>query len=135
MITLQSNDISEKQLAQIALAIQGRWEVPAFVKMHEIVVVEEDGHLPRNRIPPEDFERGLGVVFENLEIDSAFKFYRVGKSKYNISRSPGSTLPQWMEDIETPAATPEGVFACAHCGKWFATEMELSLHTKLHYII
>ena len=115
MIALQTDDISEKQLAQIALAIQNRWEVPAFVKMHEIVVMEEDGDLPKGRIPLEDFERGMHSIFENLEISSAFRFERSGKSKYRITRIEGSSLPQWMDDINTPASTPEGVYECPHC--------------------
>ena len=135
MITLETNDISEKQLAQIALSIQDRWEVPAFVKMHEIVIMEEDGNTPEQQIPPKNFERGLEVIFENLGMESSFRFFRTGKTKYQLTRIPGSHLPQWMIDIETPVSAPDGVFVCPHCGKWFQTEIEKSLHTKLHYII
>ncbi len=42
LITVQTKDISEKQLAELALAIQNRWEVPTFVKKHEIAVIDED---------------------------------------------------------------------------------------------
>ena len=135
MITVETDDISERQLAEIALAIQNRWEVPAFVKMHEIVIVEEDGNTPEQKIPPLNFERGIGTIFENLEMRYSFRLTRTGKTKYRITRIAGSTLPRWMKDIETPVSPPEGVFVCAHCGKWFQTDIERSLHTKLHYII
>ena len=135
MITVETDDISEKQLAQIALAIQDRWDVPAFVKMHEIVIVEEDGNTPEQEIPPQIFERGIGAIFENLEMGLSFQLSRTGKAKYRITRIQGSPLPRWMVDIEAPVSPPDGVFVCPHCGKWFATDIERSLHTKLHYII
>jgi len=133
---VETNDISEKQLAQIALSIQERWEVPAFVKMHEIIIMEEDGNTPEQNIPLSLFERGLGTIFENLEMNRAFRLSRKGKTKYEITRIPGSPLPQWMTDIEAPvAAAPEGVFVCPHCGAYFPTQIQESLHQKLHYII
>jgi hypothetical protein len=135
LIFIQTNDITEKQLAQIALAVQNRWEVPAFVKMHEIVIMDEDGDLPKGHIPSEDLERGVRTIFENLEIGHAFRIQKAGKNKYKISRISGTTLPQWMTDIETPPRVPEGVYECAHCGRWFRTDIELSMHTKIHYII
>lgn len=135
MIALQTDDISEKQLAEIALFIQNRWDVPTFVKMHEIVVMDEDIPDAARLELLKDFERGLSVVLENLQMTGAFGFKRRGKTKYVIERIPGSSLPQWMNDIETPSRVPDGVFECPHCGKWFNTDIELSLHTKLHYII
>lgn len=103
--------------------------------MHEIVVMDDDiEDIPRKELIG-DFERGISNIFENLEMNGVFKFRRNGKSKFSIERIPGSTLPQWMSDIEKPSRVPEGVFECPHCGKWFRTDIELSLHTKLHYII
>lgn len=135
MIVLQSDHISEKQLAEIALAIQNRWGVPAFVKMHEIVVMDDDIERVAQRELLNDFETGISTIFDNLEMSGVFKFRRTGKSRYTMERVPGSSLPQWMDDIETPTRVPDGVYECPHCGKWFRTDMELSLHTKLHYII
>ena len=135
MITLQTDHISEKQLAEIALAIQNRWGAPAFVKMHEIVVMDDDLEDVPRREMVDDFETGITNIFDNLEMSGVFKFWRRGKSKLSIDRIPGSKPPQWMTDIETPNRVPEGVFECPHCGKWFRTDIELSLHTKLHYII
>ncbi len=135
MITLQTDDISEKQLAEIALAIQNRWDVPTFVKMHEIVVVDEDLDPRVQTELIRDFERGLSTIFLNLDMSSAFRYERKGKNKFKIFRFPGSKLPSWMEDIEMPAKTPEGVFECPHCGKRFGTDVELALHTKLHYVV
>lgn len=135
LIILQTDHIREKQLAEVAVAIQNRWGVPAFVKMHEIVVMDDDAEDASRRELLQDFETGITTIFDNLEMTGVFKFRRTGKSKYSIERIPGSSLPQWMNDIETPARVPEGVYECPHCGKWFGTDLELSLHTKLHYII
>ncbi|MHB8566233.1 MAG: hypothetical protein ACYC7D_03535 [Nitrososphaerales archaeon] len=135
MISLRTNDITEKQLAQVALAIQNRWEVPTFVKMHEIVIMDEDGDLPKGQIPPEDLAKGLVAIFENLQIDHAFTLERAGKSKYTIKRIEGASLPGWMSEIEVPPRIPEGVFECPHCGRRFASDLEQSMHTKIHYII
>lgn len=134
MITIQTDDISEKQLAEIALAIQNRWNVPTFVKMHEIVVMDDDLEGPAQREVVNDFDRGLDTIFSNLELTSAFRCEKHGKNKFTISRIADSELPSWMEAIEKPTRTPEGVYECPHCGKWFGTDVELSLHTKLHYI-
>src|SRR5579871_3681390 len=118
MIILQTNDISEKQLAQIALAIQDRWEVPAFVKMHEIAIIDDDLDKRAAFELVKDFENGISVIFENLQITSAFRLRRNSKSKYSIERIPGSELPDWMTEIEKPPIVPDGVFVCPHCGRW-----------------
>src|ERR1700730_5110629 len=115
MLILQTNDISEKQLAQIAMAIQDRWEVPAFVKMHEIAIVDDDLEKVASFELNKDFENGISIIFENLQITSVFRLRRNSKSKYLIERIPGSELPKWMEMIELPPRVPEGVFECAHC--------------------
>ena len=135
MLILQTNDISEKQLAQIALAIQDRWEVPAFVKMHEIAIVDDDLEKAAALELNKDFENGISIIFENLQITSVFRLRRNSKSKYLIERIPGSELPEWMEEIEKPPVVPEGVFVCPHCGRWFATDIQLSMHQKIHYIV
>ncbi len=106
---------ARNRLAQIALAIQDRWDVPTFVKMHEIVIVEEDGNTPEQKIPPQNFQRGIGTIFENLEMGLSFRLFRTGKAKYRITRIPGSPLPRWMMDIEAPVNAPDGVFVCPHC--------------------
>jgi hypothetical protein len=135
MLTLQTNDITEKQLAQIALAIQDRWEVPAFVKMHEIVVADDDLEKQAAFELTKDFENGLSIIFENLEITSSFRLRRNSKSKYVVERIPGSDLPRWMEEIEKPPLVPEGVFVCPHCGRYFPTDIQLSMHQKIHYLV
>lgn len=132
LITLETDDISEKQLAQIALAIQNRWEAPAFVKMHEIVIMDEDGEL--GRIPAEDFQRGIRTIFENLELSGAFILKHKGKTKYYIEKIDGASLPSWMSEIEQAPRVPEGVHECPHCGVRFRSDLELSMHTKLHYL-
>ena len=103
--------------------------------MHEIVVMDDDIERVAQRELLNDFETGISTIFDNLEMSGVFKFRRTGKSRYTMERVPGSSLPQWMDDIETPTRVPDGVYECPHCGKWFRTDMELSLHTKLHYII
>ncbi|MDG6907400.1 MAG: hypothetical protein JRN20_16635 [Nitrososphaerota archaeon] len=135
MITLQTKDISEKQLAEIALAIQNRWEVPTFVKIHEIVVIDEDVEKYRRDEITKNFDRGLETILENLELSAAFEYEKIGKNKFKIARIAGSHLPSWMEEIEKAPRVPDGMFECPHCGKLFNTDMEMSLHTKLHYII
>lgn len=132
MITLETDDISEKQLAQIALAIQHRWEAPAFVKMHEIVIMDEDGEL--GHIPAEDFQRGITTIFENLELSSAFIIKQKRKTKYYIEKIDGASLPRWMSQIEEAPRVPEGVYECPHCGVRFGSDLQLSMHTKLHYL-
>ena len=134
LIILRTDHISEKQLAQIAFEIQNRWDVPAFVKMHEIVIMDDDLE-PRNAHELiKDFENGISMIFENLNITSVFRLRRSAKAKYEIERIPGSNLPKWMLQIEETPRVPEGVFECAHCGRRFPTDIQLSMHTKLHYI-
>lgn len=135
MIEIKTNDISEKQLAQIALQIQNRWDVPAFVKMHEIIVVEDDLERTDGQELLKDFENGLSIIFENLEITATFRLRRAGKLKYKIDRIPGSDLPTWMAEIEAEPRVPEGVYECAHCGRRFPSDIQLSMHTKLHYLV
>ena len=115
MLTIRSNDFSEKQLAEVALAIQNRWEVPAFVKMHEIVVVDEDVTDRAREELARYFEKGLANIFENLGLAESFEFKKLSKTKYVLERIPGSNLPQWMTDIEVPSRIPEGVYECPHC--------------------
>jgi len=115
MLTIRSDDFSEKQLAEVALAIQNRWEVPAFVKMHEIVVVDEDVTDRAREELTRFFERGLANIFENLGLAESFVFKKISKTKYLLERIPGSNLPQWMTDIEVPTRIPEGVYECPHC--------------------
>ncbi|MDA4131138.1 MAG: hypothetical protein OK457_10245 [Thaumarchaeota archaeon] len=115
MLILQTNDISEKQLAQLALAIQNRWDVPTFVKMHEVVISDDDLERPEAQKLDKDFENGLSIIFENLEITAAFRLKRSSKTKFLIERIPGSELPKWMEEIEGSARVPEGEYECPHC--------------------
>ena len=115
MIVIRTNDISEKQLAQIALEIQNRWNVPTFVKMHEIMVAEDDLDPNQSSELFKDFENGLSIIFENLYITAVFRLRRTGKLKYEIQRIPGSELPTWMVEIEQAPKVPEGVFECMHC--------------------
>ena len=108
--------------------------MPAFVKMHEIVVVDDDLE-PRNAHELiKDFENGMSIIFEHLNITSVFRLRRSAKAKYEIERIPGTKLPKWMVQIEETPKVPEGVFECAHCGRRFPTDIQLSMHTKLHYI-
>ncbi|MGI0090579.1 MAG: hypothetical protein ACREBS_02615 [Nitrososphaerales archaeon] len=109
--------------------------MPTFVKMHEVVVIDEDIEDRARKELTEHFERGLESILDNLEMTGSFSLAKTGKTRYSILRIPGSKLPQWMSDIETPARVPEGVYECPHCGRWFNTDIERSLHTKLHYII
>ena len=115
MLTIRADEFSEKQLAEIALAIQNRWEVPAFVKIHEIVVVDEDVTDRERQELTKHFERGLATIFQNLGLAEAFKFLKTSKTKYLLERIPGSNLPKWMTDIEAPTRTPPGVYECQHC--------------------
>jgi len=110
--------------------------VPAFVKMHEIAIMDDDldeataSHFIR------DFENGLYEIFEYLEMMQSFKLSK-GRKKgnYVIQRIPDSEIPQWMVDIETPPTIPEGVFECPHCGRRFPTDIQLSMHQKIHYLV
>ena len=134
MIILRTDDISEKQLAHIALHIQNHWDVPTFVKMHEIVVMDDDLESRARQDLLKDFENGLSIIFENLDITSVFRLRRRTNSKYQIERIPGAKPPRWMAEIETTPRVPEGVFECLHCGRRFSTDIQLSMHVKLHYI-
>ncbi len=140
MITIRVDALSESQLAEIALAVQNRWDVPAFVKMHEIVVMDDEdlSESPQTITQPLDmdtFQRGFSVILENLELMSAFSLEQDGKTKFRLKLVDPSGMPRWMEDLKTKKSTPEGVYECPHCGKWYNSEFELNLHTKLHYII
>ena len=135
MLHIRSNDFSEKQLAEIALAIHNRWEVPTFVKMHEIVVVDEDIEDMARYELAKHFERGFETILENLQLARAFRIARIGKNKFSLEKLEGANLPKWVNEIEGSSRVPEGMFDCPHCGKLFRTDMELSLHTKLHYLI
>ncbi|HYB04424.1 MAG TPA: LAGLIDADG family homing endonuclease [Nitrososphaerales archaeon] len=115
MIEIRTNHISEKQLAQIALEIQNRWDVPTFVKMHEIIVAEDDLEPRASHELFQDFENGLSIIFENLQITAAFRLRRTGKLRYEIERIPGTDLPGWMAEIEETPRVPEGVYECPHC--------------------
>ena len=134
MLTIRSPDFSEKQLAEVALAIQNRWEVPTFVKMHEVMIVDDDLDDSARKELSTYFEKGMFTILENLGLAWAFKVSRVSSNKFALTRIPGSILPKWMSEIEQAPVVPEGVYACPHCGKQFPTEMQMSLHTKLHYL-
>ncbi|MDG6905227.1 MAG: C2H2-type zinc finger protein [Nitrososphaerota archaeon] len=133
MITLRADAFSEKQLAEIALAIQNRWEVPTFVKIREIVIVDEDVSPRERQELSQYFERGLANIFQSLGLADAFRFVKTSKNGYSLDRIPGSDLPKWMSDIEVQR-NPENENACPHCGRRFRTDIELSMHTKLHYL-
>jgi hypothetical protein len=82
-------------------------------------------------------EKGLNTILGNLELDSAFKLERKGNSRnFKLKLVDPSRVPKWIEranqNLNQP---PEGVYACPHCGRWFSSDFELSMHTKLHYII
>ena len=134
MITVRADDFTEKQLAEIALAIQDRWEVPTFVKIREIVIVDEDVTDRQREELNRFIERGLASIFEDLGLAGAFKFVKISKNRFALERVPGSFLPKWMSDIEIPHKNPENVYECPHCGRRFRTDLELSMHTKLHYL-
>ena len=117
------------------MAIHNRWEVPTFVKMHEIVVVDEDIEDMARYELAKHFERGFETILENLQLARAFRIARIGKNKFSLEKLEGANLPKWVNEIEGSSRVPEGMFDCPHCGKLFRTDMELSLHTKLHYLI
>jgi hypothetical protein len=140
LITLKSNDLSEKQLAEIALAIQNRWQIPVFVKMHEIMIVddEEMEMTPGVVTVPLDsrnMQKGFENILENLEMNHSFQIEKKGRDKFELKLVNPENKPRWMSEIEMSPQIPEGVFECPHCGKRFNTEIEKSLHQKLHYII
>lgn len=148
MIVIKADHLSEQHLAEIALAIQKRWNVATFVKMHEIIVMDDDvddaslvddrdsGRVIKSAINPGEVERGMGVIMENFELEHAFRLERKNRQKYLLKLVNPSALPKWLEransDLRQP---PEGAFVCPHCGKYLGTQLELSMHTKLHYII
>src|SRR5487761_751060 len=120
MITIKVDALSEQQLAEIALAVQNRWDIPAFVKMHEIIVMDDEEleKSPRTITQPldmETFQQGLSVILENLELTSAFSLERDGRTKFRLRLVDSSRIPSWMEDLKTKRRTPEGVYECAHC--------------------
>ena len=115
MLAVRSEDFSEKQLAEIALAIQNRWEVPAFVKMHEIVVIDEDIEDRARKDLVTHFEPGIETILQNLDLSQAIRLQRTSKNKYKLERIPGSELPGWTKDIEAQNRVPEGVYECMHC--------------------
>ena len=135
MLAERREDFSENQLAEIALPIQNRCDVPPFVKMHEIVVIDEDIEDRARKDLVTHFEPGIETILQNLDLSQAIRLQRTSKNKYKLERIPGSTLPRWTNDIESQNRVPEGVFECLHCGKWFRSDLELSMHTKLHYLI
>jgi hypothetical protein len=142
LITIKSKDLSESQLAEIGLAIQKRWEIPVFVKMHEIVILDDEPQNVESEpgvitlpLDPKHIEKGLGTILENLEMDHAFKIEKKNDSNFSLALTDPEKIPSWMNEIGKPQPVPDGVFACPHCGKWFNTEIERSLHQKLHYII
>ena len=147
MIVIKADHLSEQHLAEIALAIQKRWNVATFVKMHEIIVMDDDddegglddrdsGRVIKTAINPGEVERGMNMILENFELEHAFRLERKNRQKYQLKLVNPSALPKWLEransDLKQP---PEGVFVCPHCGKYLGSELELSMHTRLHYII
>jgi hypothetical protein len=135
LLTLRANAFSEKQLAEIALAIQNRWDVPTFVKMHEIVVIDEDIENERARQNLIlHFREGFSTILSNLELANVFSLNKNSETKYSLEMIAGAILPKWMESIENADRVPKGVYECQHCGKWMRSELELSMHTKLHYL-
>ena len=139
MITIKVDALSESQLAEIALAVQNRWDIPTFVKMHEIIAMDDEELYENSKvitqpIDIESFQKGLSIILENLELIGAFSLERSGKSGFKLKLVDSSMMPKWIERIK-PRKAPEGVYECMHCGKWFNTEVERDLHTKLHYII
>lgn len=144
MITVRADYLSEQHLAEVALAIQNRWNIATFVKIHEIVVMDDEpegldfSNVVTAPLDSRTFEKGMQVIVENLELDQAFKLEREGKNRFRLRMVDSSKMPKWilmLGTTKTLRQTPEGVYECPHCGRWFKTELELSMHTKLHYII
>src|SRR5579884_1790433 len=105
MITIQSSDLTENQLAEIALAIQNRWGVAAFVKMHEIAVVDDDEDFPLEgpgKDSDENFEKGFKIIMERLKMDGAFVLEKVGRSKFRLLLVDHESLPTWLEETAKP---------------------------------
>jgi soluble cytochrome b562 len=143
LISVKADQLSEQHLAEIALAIQNRWNVATFVKMHEIVVMDDEAVEDDNSrsiitapIDPREIQRGIKTIMENLELDQAFKLDQEGKGAFRLRLVDPSKIPKWVENVTSnPRQTPEGIYECPHCGKWCRSEFELSMHTKLHYIL
>ncbi len=140
LISIKSSDLTEPQLAEIALAIQNRWQIPVFVKMHEIMIIddEEVEMTPGVVTVPLDsrqLEKGFEMILHNLDMNRAFTIEKKGRDKFKLNLVDPENIPAWMNDINKPMQPPEGTFACPHCGKLFNTEIEMNLHQKLHYII
>jgi hypothetical protein len=140
LISIKSRDLSEPQLAEIALAIQNRWQIPVFVKMHEIMIIddEEIEMTPGVITVPLDsrqMEKGFDAILENLDMKRAFTIEKKGRDRFDLNLIDPSGIPSWMIEVNKPTPTPDGMFSCPHCGKLFRTEMERNLHQKLHYII
>ncbi len=125
MIVVKSADLSEKQLAEVALAIQNRWNIATFVKMHEIVLlddedIEDDEEESGERVitmplDPDHFESGFQVILENLDMERGFRLQREGKEKFRLLLTDEKSTPTWMKETEVPRAPPEGVYECPHC--------------------
>jgi hypothetical protein len=115
LLHIRSDHFSEKQLAEIALAIQNRWEVPTFVKMHEIVVVDEDIEERARHELLKQFERGFETILSNLELSQAVTLARVSKNKFSLQRIPSGEFPKWVGEIEQANRVPEGMYECPHC--------------------
>jgi hypothetical protein len=142
LITLKTDYLSEQALAEVALAIQNRWNLAAFVKMHEIIVMDDEeadeisSHSTSLSLNATEIEKGIRVIMGKLELDRAFTLERKGKQDFRLKLVDPTLVPKWVERANSNLnQPPEGVFACPHCGKWFSTEFELSMHTKLHYIL
>ncbi len=125
MIVIKADHLSEQHLAEIALAIQKRWNVATFVKMHEIILMDDDdtpidgsdtGRVIKSAINPGEVERGINVIMENFELEHAFRLERKNRQRYRLKLVNPSALPKWLEransDLRQP---PEGVFVCPHC--------------------
>lgn len=111
-----------------------------FVKMHEIIMLDDeqtdsDPGVITVPLDPKQLERGFDTILENLEMERAFKIEKKGRDKFNLNLVDPSSIPTWLADADKPRPTPEGVFTCAHCGRYFPTEMQRNLHQKLHYIV
>jgi hypothetical protein len=144
MLTVRADQLSEQHLAEIALAIQNRWSVATFVKMHEVIVMDDDddeemgsssesSKIPRSK---DEVKKGLEVILHNLELDKAFRIEDRGRNKFQIRLVDSSAIPKWVEKSSSNATqAPDGVYVCPHCGRWCYSELELSMHQKLHYIL
>jgi hypothetical protein len=122
LITVKAEQLSEQHLAELALAIQNRWNVATFVKMHEIIVLDDEvedessGKIITVPIDPRDIERGMHVIMENLELDRAFDLERDGRSKFKLKLVDPTQIPKWVETATSNVRRPpEGVYECPHC--------------------